>query len=87
MSNQEQFVGRGEKIAVQILEETFPHAEIFTQVPICNMVSRKIFELYDESYQKATIDILMMHHDKEYAIRIQDKHHTSKYVSQKDRIQ
>lgn len=83
----DQFIGRGEKVAVKILQSTFPEAEIIIQVPICNMVSKEIFTLYSEKYQKATIDIVMIHNDKEYAIRVQDKHHITKYVSQKDRIQ
>ena len=83
----DQFIGRGEKVAVKILLETFPNCTIKIQVPIELLVKGEIFNLYDEIYQKATIDILMIHKDKQYAVRIQDNSHISKYKSQKDRIQ
>ncbi len=83
----DQFIGRGEKVAVKILEKTFPYAGVTTQIPIRYLVKKEIFEMYDESYKKATIDIVMINNRQDYAIRIQDKHHTSKRVSVKDRIQ
>ena len=83
----DQFIGRGERTAVRILKSTFPDASITTQVPIRSLVSDEVYDMYDESYQKATIDILMAHYRNLYAIRIQDKHHTTKRVSEKDRIQ
>lgn len=80
-------IGRGERTAVKILKETFPAALIYTQVPILHMVTKEIFDMYSEPYQNATIDILMVHHNKRHAIRVQDKSHTTKYKSQKDNNQ
>jgi len=83
----DQFIGRDEKVAVKILQKTFPYAGVTTQIPIKYLVKKEIFDLYQEEYKKSTIDIVMIHNRQDYAIRVQDKHHTSKRVSEKDRIQ
>lgn len=81
------FIGRGERTAKKILEKIFPEAEIFAQVPICNMVSKEIYDFYDPETQGSSVDIVMEWKDKVHAIRIQDNHHTSAKTSQKDSIQ
>jgi len=81
------FIGRGERTCKRILEQIFPTSPVITQISIKSCVKDEIYKFYDEVYKKATLDLILVHHEKYIAIRIQDKHHTGAKTSQKDVIQ
>ena len=82
-----EIIGRGEKTAKKILRFAFPTDTILQQQPIQLYVESAVFDLYDEVYQKASVDLALFHKGKLIAIRVQDKHHTGPIASRKDRVQ
>jgi len=83
-----ELVGRGEEVAVKILHEIFPKAQIVTQVPLHKLLSHEWRIELSERQLKESIDIVVKRkHRKPLCVRIQDKHHNTLRFSQIDGAQ
>ena len=80
-------IGNGEDTTLEILRIFFPTAEFERQLKIGNFVKSNVWELYDEVYKKATIDIGMWYMGHNFPVRVQGKNHKGDIIAQKDRIQ
>ena len=89
------FIGRGERPALEILRWLFPTWIFFTQVSIrklSNMLAPKNYMDVGQRHLNSSIDIMMVRGrnlktDKKIAVRIQDKHHTHDMMSKIDKVQ
>lgn len=82
-----QLIGRGEDVALAILQREFKDAEFKTQVPFKDLLDDEWKETVTERQNKETIDILITKGDKRIAIRVQDKRHNGFHLSQRDLVQ
>ena len=86
MSN---FIGIGEKTAVEILHEFLPKdSEIKTQYPLIDLLSDDFIDSLDDKYLKHRIDIIVFKaYIKPVIIRVQGKDHEGVVKSSRDVVQ
>ena len=86
MSN---FIGIGEKTAVEILHEFLPKdSEIKTQYPLIDLLSDDFIDSLDDKYLKHRIDIIVIKaYIKPVIIRVQGKDHEGVVKSSRDVVQ
>jgi len=73
-----EIVGQGERLAIKILTDMFPHAIIGTQVPLRQLLSPQFIMEMGERANKETIDIVLFDQYETVAIRVQDDRHKTK---------
>ncbi len=83
-----QMIGRGEKVAHILLEKIFPEATIHEQVHVGRLFNRDLRKELSSRQQKETVDLVVYRDNRRpMVIRIQDKRHLSKYMSNVDNAQ
>lgn len=75
MSNQEQFIGRGERLVKQLLENPFGIKLIKSQVPIGHLISFEDFQFFDDEIKQHKFDFVIYRNNGEIiAVEVNWKH-------------
>lgn len=74
LSNQEQFIGRGERLVKQLLENPFGIRDIRTQVPISRLISFEEFQFFDDEIKKHKFDFVLYRHFDIIAVEVNYQH-------------
>ena len=81
-------IGRGELATRLILRKLIPNSNIRIQVPLVKLLSPELLKNHTERQGKETVDIVVYRNEKNpLVVRIQDKRHRSKYMSNIDEQQ
>jgi hypothetical protein len=73
-----EIIGQGERLAIKILSDMFPHATLATQVPLKKLLSPQFVLEMGERANKETLDIVLFGQYETMAVRIQDDRHKTK---------
>jgi len=83
-----EFIGAGEKTALKILKELMPNARFTIQFPLRKLLKEEYDRTKSDRQAKETLDIVVFRKDRiPLAVRVQDKHHTTQYMSNIDAVQ
>ena len=75
MSNQEQFIGRAEKLVKQLLLNPFDIKDIYSQVPIEAIISDDDFNFFNDEIKKHKFDFVIYKNNGEIiAVEVNYKH-------------
>jgi len=82
------FIGKGEKTALKILKELIPNATFSTQLPLRKLLKGEYDRTKSDRQAKETLDIVVFRNNKKpIAVRVQDPHHRTSYMSNIDKVQ
>jgi len=83
-----EMIGKGEKTALKILKELMPNAKFSIQFPLRKLLKEEYDRTKSDRQAKETLDIMIFRKDRiPLAIRVQDKHHKTRYMSNIDAVQ
>lgn len=82
-----EIIGQGEITLVQILLEMFPRDIIRKQVKLKELLKGDFKKTMSLREEKETVDVVLYHENKVYAIRVMGKDHLGAMKSEIDRIQ
>ena len=75
LSDQEQFIGRGERLVKQLLENPFGVRQVTSQVPIGRLISFEDFQFFDDEIKKHKFDFVIYRNNGEIiAVEVNYKH-------------
>ena len=74
MSNQEQFIGRGEKEVQGILESIFPECTVSAQIPIWAVIKEEDYEILDQEFKNHKCDLVLYSGPSTIVIEVNYKH-------------
>lgn len=74
LSNQEQFIGRGEVEVKEILAVLYPKAMILTQVPIVSLIRKEDYEFLDQEIKNHKFDLVVVTQTNSLVIEVNYKH-------------
>jgi hypothetical protein len=81
------FIGVGEKTALEILRDLYINAEIKPQYPFINLINDEYKDSLSDNYLKHKLDIVIFRPKEEtIVVRVQDKHHEGVLTSAKDTV-
>ena len=82
-----EIIGKGEVTLVQILLEMFPRDIIRKQVKLKELLKGDFKKTMSLREEKETVDVVLYHGNKTYAIRVMGRDHLGTMKSEIDRIQ
>jgi len=75
LSNQEQFIGRAEKLVKQLLQNPFGIKTIMPQVPIFTLISHEEYKFFDPEIRQHKFDfVIHLNNGQKIAVEVNYKH-------------
>lgn len=79
-------IGRGEDVAVELLTKLFPNFEIKRQVKFKSLLNGEWLDTVTDRQEKETLDIVI-YAEPIIVVRVQDPRHTGRILAQRDLVQ
>ena len=81
------FIGVGEKTALEILQDLYMNAEVIPQYPFIKLINDDYKDSLADSYHKHKLDIVIFRPSEvPIVVRVQDKHHEGVLTSARDTV-
>lgn len=75
MSNQEQFIGRAERLVKQLLQNPFGIKMIMPQIPIVTLISHEEYHFFDPEIRQHKFDfVIYLNNGKKIVVEVNYKH-------------